>query len=402
MAVLGKSIELYLMDGNADGRWQAALSNWNAQAYKIPRNLLQESDTESALHSPGVYFLFGWDDDEEKQFVYIGEGDDALTRIGQRHSFENNKTYWTEAVIFVTPDGTLEKSRVKYLENRFHKIAVDAKRFIVKNGNTPSQSPLNRQVRDLLEAFIINAEVIMSTLGYKVFELSPSVKPERNDDLLYFSRNGGKSGKGTGILKDGRFWLLKGSYIYPEIASYVSSGIRKSREKYQSLISSEHILQEDISFGSPSYAAPFLCGKNSNGLSEWKNDAGIPLGKLENLTDQPEVIDIPEEQENKPEKEQMLFHIIGKKVQAEGILNESGFKVLKGSHISQKIRRSCPSHVKKLRDLLIKDGVVQDYTFSEDYVFKTPSGAAACVLGGSANGNISWVDKDGKTLGECR
>lgn len=37
MALLGKTIELYLMDGAASGRWEATLSNWNYNVYKIPR-----------------------------------------------------------------------------------------------------------------------------------------------------------------------------------------------------------------------------------------------------------------------------------------------------------------------------------------------------------------------------
>lgn len=60
----------------------------------------------------------------------------------QPHTFEKDESYWTEAVAFVTPDGTLEKGRVKYLENRFFTIAMEANRFIVKNGVTPKQSPI--------------------------------------------------------------------------------------------------------------------------------------------------------------------------------------------------------------------------------------------------------------------
>ena len=42
MSSLGKSINLYLMDGSASERWQANLSNWNGVAYKIPRGKLKE------------------------------------------------------------------------------------------------------------------------------------------------------------------------------------------------------------------------------------------------------------------------------------------------------------------------------------------------------------------------
>ena len=81
MPQLGKSINLYLMDGTASGRWQADLSNCNGRAYKIPRKDLKDSGELTDLNSPGVYFLFGKDDETGKQFIYVGEADDVLKRL---------------------------------------------------------------------------------------------------------------------------------------------------------------------------------------------------------------------------------------------------------------------------------------------------------------------------------
>ena len=36
--------------------------------------------------------------------------------------------------------------------------------------------------------------------------------------------------------------------------------------------------------------------------------------------------------------------------------------------------------------------------FTQDYVFKSPSAAAAIVVGNNMNGWLSWKDKDGKTM----
>jgi len=36
--------------------------------------------------------------------------------------------------------------------------------------------------------------------------------------------------------------------------------------------------------------------------------------------------------------------------------------------------------------------------FEKDYLFSSPSAAAAVVMGRSANGLIEWVSKDGKPL----
>jgi hypothetical protein len=36
--------------------------------------------------------------------------------------------------------------------------------------------------------------------------------------------------------------------------------------------------------------------------------------------------------------------------------------------------------------------------FTQDYLFKSPSAAAAIVVGNNMNGWISWKNQDGKTL----
>ncbi len=63
---------------------------------------------------------------------------------------------------------------------------------------------------------------------------------------------------------------------------------------------------------------------------------------------------------------------------------------------------SMKQHVRSMYDLrqqLIENGVLlQDddhYRFSQDYVFSSPSTAAAVVLGRSANGRIEWKDSRG-------
>ena len=60
----------------------------------------------------------------------------------------------------------------------------------------------------------------------------------------------------------------------------------------------------------------------------------------------------------------------------------------------------------ELRQELIGNGVLaldeagaaQGYRFTQDYVFSSPSTAAAVVLGRSANGRIKWRDAQGRTL----
>ncbi len=62
-------------------------------------------------------------------------------------------------------------------------------------------------------------------------------------------------------------------------------------------------------------------------------------------------------------------------------------------------------HVRGMYDLrqeLIGNGVLvtdpEGFRFAQDYVFSSPSTAAAVVLGRSANGRIEWKDGLGRTL----
>lgn len=54
----------------------------------------------------------------------------------------------------------------------------------------------------------------------------------------------------------------------------------KERRKNAS-VDEQGILQEDMLFTSPSYAAMFVIGKSANGLTSWKNEHGKTLKALE-------------------------------------------------------------------------------------------------------------------------
>ena len=47
----------------------------------MPRNMVRESEKRSELASPGVYFLFGYDDIKDLPLIYIGEAEDIIKRL---------------------------------------------------------------------------------------------------------------------------------------------------------------------------------------------------------------------------------------------------------------------------------------------------------------------------------
>ena len=277
MAVRGKSINLFLMDGEPSGRIKCTLSNWTGIAYKIPRTAIDKCKDMDILKQSGVYFLFGTDK-EDNPVVYIGQagirknGKGLLLRVQELHTAID---YWTEVVMFTTTNNSFGPTEISYLENRFHNLAVGAKRYSVKNGNDPNPGNLTEEKECELEEFIDYVKIVMGTLGHKVFE--PFVTGMTDEEILYATRNNAKaSGK---RVSDG-FVVLKGSSISEQITKSCPDHILRIRNKSADKIMNG-VLTEDILFSSPSGAAAFVCGCSANGNVEWKNAKGITLKEIE-------------------------------------------------------------------------------------------------------------------------
>lgn len=105
------------------------------------------------------------------------------------------------------------------------------------------------------------------------------------------------------------------------------------------------------------------------------------------------------------------LHLSAKGIEARGQETAAGFVVLEKSEAvgNDKLTPSLLayfSHVKELRDELIRQGVMvpsgDNFVFTQDYVFGSPSTAAAVLMGRSANGRVDWKTQDGRTLKELQ
>ena len=140
----GKSIRLFLIEGESSGRWKCELSNWTGLAYKIPRSMLSKCSDRTDLGYAGVYFLIGKSDDQVKDKVYIGESEDVLYRLNQHvQAGEKEWQDWSDCVVFISKDNQLNKAMIKYLESSLYDLAITADRAEVTNGNHPKKSSLS-------------------------------------------------------------------------------------------------------------------------------------------------------------------------------------------------------------------------------------------------------------------
>lgn len=292
----GKNINLYLMDGTANGRIKCTLANWTGVAYKIPRTELDKCKERDDLKWSGVYFLFGTSDETGNNNVYIGQagvrknGEGILNRLFE-HKRNPEKDYWTEAVVFTTSNNSFGPTEISYLENRFCNLAIGAKRYTVKNGNDPSPGHITEEKESELEEFVEYAKLIMGTLGHKVFipliqasRPTDSVSKTSDDEepLLYLSRTIKKMDftvKAIGKQTSDGFVVLKDSLISPADAEYLPKEVLEKRKIRK--VDENNVLLENMLFNTPSGAAAFAIGKNANGWNEWKTEDGKTLHDLE-------------------------------------------------------------------------------------------------------------------------
>ena len=100
------------------------------------------------------------------------------------------------------------------------------------------------------------------------------------------------------------------------------------------------------------------------------------------------------------------FELKGKDAQAVGVMTDKGFLVRAGAIARKEIVPSGADSVTPVRKRLLSEGVLVEESgglrFVKDFLFLSPSGAAAAVLGRTANGWKEWRRADGQTLSKVK
>jgi hypothetical protein len=281
----GKSIKIFLMDAEPNGRWICELSNWTGKAYRIPRTHYKLCLNREELRTPSIYFLFGYDDETGEPVVYIGETEDALKRLGE-HVQDSRKDYWHEAIVFFNKDDNLNKAHIKFLESKFYDMALDVKRYKVMNNQQPKRSMISEAEESDMEEFIDNCKIVLSALGHKAFDKLTPQKDQRgvNDqgevEYLYIKNRNGVDAQG--FMSSEGFVVCKGSTIRDGFSEKsIGSNIVKLRNLYESDGTIENrLFTKDILFTSPSAASDLILGNSTSGPLTWKNEKGIALKEL--------------------------------------------------------------------------------------------------------------------------
>ena len=274
-----KTIQLYIFDGNPNGRIMCELSNWNGRVYKISRNELLEFSKRDDSENTGVYFLFG-KDENYLDTVYVGEAEKMLTRLKQHLK---DTEYWSECIAVISKDNLLNKAHVKYLENKFYSLAKTAGRATVMNGNIPTCSSLSEYDEAMLQEFISNTKLLVNTLGYKTFDSLADSSMKRQNHQVCFYINAARGANAKGVVVADGFAVFKGSAIASTTVPSMPTSLIQLRAKliHCGIINSEFKFTKDHIFTSPSLAAAVVMGRNANGRTEWKTADSKSLKSIE-------------------------------------------------------------------------------------------------------------------------
>lgn len=277
---LGKAITLFLIDAVPTGRIAAELYNWTGKAYKIPRKLLKDSSNRPDLHKAGIYLLFGRDEtDPELHNVYVGEAEEVHKRLTQ----QLEKDFWNEAVVFISKDENLNKAHVKFLEFHVYDAIKQVKRSNLENGNTPACPVISELEQSVMLEFLQNLKLLVSTLGYRIFE--PLAVP-RNEDLTIYAIKGARGANAEAAITNEGIVVREGSHAAMDVVPSASDWVTNTRKNLLDsgvlIYQGEKLLfTRDHVFSSPSTAAAIVMGRNANGLTEWKDLKGRTLKENE-------------------------------------------------------------------------------------------------------------------------
>lgn len=292
----GKNINMFLMDGEVTGKIKCTLSNWTGVIYKIPRIQLADLKSRDELKQTGIYFLFGRDEDKQKNVTYIGQatnrknGEGVLLRV-QEHTRDSHADYFNDVIILTTQNNSFGPTEISYLENKFTQLAKESGRYIVKNGNEPNPGNVTEEKQSELDEVVENVLMIVGTLGYRVFiPMTTNVDQQTRNDAeqyLYLKR---KMKKSNQIIEakcerttEG-FVVLEGSQVEMIDSPAIPTSLKELRkELIKENVIKDGILQEKQLFSSPSYAAAFVLGMNTNGRMDWKDKDGKTLKELEEM-----------------------------------------------------------------------------------------------------------------------
>lgn len=283
---LGRSVRLFLVDGNATGLITAEIMNWTGHVLAGSRSGLPAFLKRQELDRTGIYFLTGPDPtDPDTVQLYIGESDNVRKRLVQ-HSKDENKDFWEHTCVVTSKDQNITKAHARYLESRLIAIANAVGTATVVNGTAPPPVALPEADASDMEFFVDQLRLILPVLGLDFMRLHKAAgrmtigateQPGQADAAPLFllaSKKKGLEAQAREI--DGEFVVLAGSNAAKD---WTGTADHSYSRRHAQLIKSGKLVPgdksrlrftEDVAFRSPSAASAVILGRQDNGRTTWK------------------------------------------------------------------------------------------------------------------------------------
>jgi len=274
-----KTIQIFLPGGDPRGLRVAEITTRIMQVIEVPRSRLDEFSKMPESSQVAVYFLFGSGTEGDDPQVYIGQSGDVRTRL---MSHDSKKPFWQRALVLVSRTNSLTQTHALFLEWHCLKLAAEASRYRVENGNAGSKphtpAPLEADCLEIFET----GSILLSSLGFPLFEAL--VQGAAQTEEIFYCTAAGADGRG--ILTDDGFVVLKGSTGRLEnVASLQGTWGEKHRARLiesgaMTVDGDRVVFNKDHLFRSPSGAAIALMARTTNGWLSWKSQDGRTLNEV--------------------------------------------------------------------------------------------------------------------------
>jgi hypothetical protein len=285
----GRTIRLFLVNGNPAGLIVAEVGGWTGKVMVVPRTALAAFLKRPEAKNVAVYLLSGPDpNDPFRSLVYVGESETIGQRLRQ-HDADEQKDFFDRAIVFVSKDENLTKSHVRHLELLLTRRITDAGRATLKHTNPPGGATLPEMDVSDMQLYFDQIEVVLPVLGLDILRPIVGQKPVApatattavpltvNQLSEYIFHVGVANAR---AIENSGEWIVKaGSVAKASETASLPTAYRALREKLKAdgvLISGEEQtlrFTKDVPFTSPSAAAGVVYGASISGPGNWKVEA---------------------------------------------------------------------------------------------------------------------------------
>jgi len=169
-------------------------ADWTGVAISFRRDDLSKALKFDELATPGVYLL--WATKPETK-IYVGQSGNVASRLKDHQA---NKNFWTNAVAFTAPYGTLNTGHIEWLENELYEHFRQTTSYKLENQQSTKKSVMSRTDKGLASEFLKCITQIMPFAGFHLLENDVEAAPDEasyvsvDDDIIIVPT--GKAGHG--------------------------------------------------------------------------------------------------------------------------------------------------------------------------------------------------------------